>query len=432
MAGQATNYPQVSHDAQGGAATDFHFDSAHQDAGAFLEEQHLTASQPNQAAFHGGHGSIPLNQHQQFSPPGQDMLDSSFSNIHPNLFAQQQQQPQPRKMDLGAGNGGINHIGLAQAQNHPHTHPQAFGQHDYSFSPQGGQAFSPPQAPQYTQPQLMPCPSPSRQQSHTPVQQHFESNDGHVAFSQNQAFTRPPQPSPVPQQQQRSFSAAGQQAFEPPGSGQAGHYQSGPHAHLAYSQYQEPQPQPHLQQAHFRQSGFAPQQPLPYQQSGPGSVGQVPTGQQLQQQQQVGGRSTSQPTPPPATGNVQPALPQQPAAESDSGAAPESPTKKRKRATKSVPDVSTGEPLVPVIVDLTVESAAKKAEEIDALEAPTPSAEETRFMTESGKRGKAAQSKAPPARAVPFLGYDASVKLPGMLPSLDCLSSTLELIVYRK
>ncbi|KND88322.1 hypothetical protein TOPH_06995, partial [Tolypocladium ophioglossoides CBS 100239] len=408
MTGQATNYPQVSHDAQAGAATDFHFDSSHQDAGAFLEEQHLTVSQPNQAAFHGGHGPMPLNQHQQFPPPGQDMLDSSFSNIHPNLFAQQQQPPQG-KVSLGGGNGGMNHMGLAQAQNHPHTHPQAFAQHDYSFTPQGGQAFNPPQAPQYNPPQLMPRPGPSRQQSHTPVQQHFESNDGHVGFPQNQAFARPPQQSPVPQQQQRSFSAAGQ-AFSPPGNGQAGHFQPGPHAHLAYNQYQEPQPQPHLQQAHFQQSGFAPQQPLPYQQSGPGSVGQVSTGQQLQQQQQA--RSTSQPTPPPATGNVQPAPPQQPAAEYDSGATPESPTKKRKRSAKSVPDVSTGEPLAPVIVDLTVESAAKKAEEIDALEAPAPSAEETKLMAEFGKRGKAAQSKAPPAKAVPFLAYDASVKLP--------------------
>ncbi|POR37255.1 Uncharacterized protein TPAR_02540 [Tolypocladium paradoxum] len=409
MTGQATNYPQVSHDAHAGAATDFHFDSAHQDAGAFLEEQHLTASQPSQAAFHGGHGSMPLNQHQQF-PPGQDILDASFSNIHPNLFAQQQ-QPQQGKMDLGGGNGGMNHMGLAQAQNHPHTHPQAYGQHAYSFSPQGGQAFS-PQAPQYSQPQLMPRPSPSRQQSHTPVQQHFESNDGHVGFSQSPAFARPPQQSPVPQQQQPSFSAAGQ-AFAPPGNGQGAHYQSGSYAHLAYTQYQEAQPQPHLQQAHFQQSGFAPPQPLPYQQSGPGPVGQVPTSQQLQQQQQqVAGRSTSQPTPPPATGNFQPAPPQQPAAESDSGTGYESLTKKRKRATKSVPDVSTGEPLAPAIVDLTVESAAKKAEEIDALEAPAPSAEETRFMAESGKRVKAAQGKAPPANAVPFLAYDASVKLP--------------------
>ncbi|PNY27643.1 Uncharacterized protein TCAP_02430 [Tolypocladium capitatum] len=408
MAGQATTYPQVSHDAQGGAVTDFHFDPAHQDAGAFLEEQHLTASQPNQAAYHGGHGSMPLNQHQQFPPSGEDMLDSSFSNIHPSLFAQQQ-QPRQGKMNLGGGNGGMDHMGLAQAQNHPHTHPHAFGQHDYSFAPQGGQAFNPPQAPQYNQPQLMPRPSPGRQQSHTPVQQHFESNDGHVGFSQNQAFARPPQQSPVPQQQRPSFPAPGQ-AFAPPGAGQAGHYPSGSRAHLAYNQYQEPQPQPHLQQAHFQQSGFAPQQPLPYQQSGPGSVGQVPTGQPLQQRQQA--RSTSQPTPPPATGNVQLAPPQQPAAEYDSGATPESPTKKRKRATKSVPDVSTGSPLAPAIVDLTAESAVKKAEEIDALEAPTPSAEEAKLMAESGKRGKAAQSKAPPAKAVPFLAYDASVKLP--------------------
>ena len=162
-------------------------------------------------------------------------------------------------------------------------------------------------------------------------------------------------------------------------------------------------------------------------------MGQAPGAQQLQQQ--VVGRSTSQPTPPPATSNAQSAPPQQSIAEFDSGATPESPTKKRKRAVKAVPDVPAGEPLAPAIVDLTVESAAKKAEEIDALEAPTPTAEESRFIAESLKRGRNVPGKAPPAKAVPFLGYDASVKLPGMpltsIPFLSVLTDSVSQVVPK-
>lgn len=102
-----------------------------------------------------------------------------------------------------------------------------------------------------------------------------------------------------------------------------------------------------------------------------------------------------------------------PAADADPGAlaAAESPAKRRKRATRSASDVSAVEPLAPTVVDLT-DSAGKRADDTDALQAPVPSAEEARLIAESAKRGKAAQSKAPSAKALPFLAYDGSVRLP--------------------
>ncbi|EQL03463.1 zinc finger protein [Ophiocordyceps sinensis CO18] len=411
MTGQAATFSQIGHDLPDAAAQDYDFDSVHHGAaGAFLGDQHLANPQPGQGGFHGaaGHGSIPLNQHQHFSSANQDILDPSFTNIHPDLFGSQQQQRQHQgKVDL-AGTG-IGQLGVGQGQNHG----QVFAQHDYSFPPQGGQPFNPSpgpaQAPQFTPPPLMPRPSP---QSHTPLQQHFDgSNNLHTGFSQNQTFARPPQQNPLhhhrqqqqqqsKQQQPRPYSAADQQ-FAPSTNGQPDHYQVGPHSHLTYPQFPEQAAQSHLQQ--YTQAAFGSSKPNTFQPPGPGSIGSIPIDEQARQPQAVGLQTS------PAAGHAQSALIQQPSFEADE----QSSTKKRKRSTRSVSEAASVESPAPVGPDqLLADSAARRAEDVASLQAPVPSAGEASLLAESTKRSKLAQRRLPSAKALPHHAHCGTIKLP--------------------
>lgn len=409
MTDQAAAFSHIGHDLPDASAQDYDFDPVHHGAaGAFLGDQHLTNPQSGQAGFHAGtgHGSMPLNQHQQFSSANQDILDPAFTNIHPDLFGSQQQQQQHQgKVNIagtGIGGGGVGQIAFGQGQNHG----QVYAQHEYSFTPQSGQPFNPSpaaaQTPQYTPPPLMPRPSSSRQQSHT-LQQHFDGNNSlHPGFSQNQAFARPPQQSPLQhhrqhqqQQQQQSFSAA-DQSFAPSANGQPDHYQIDPHSHLTYSQFQDQSAQSHLQQARFQQPGFAPHKPNTFQQT-------VPIGeQQARQAQAVGLQNIA------AVGHAQPS--HQAPGEGDE----QSPLKKRKRSTRSVSEATSVESPAPTGADLLLaDSAARKAEDVASLQAPVPSAEEASLLAESVKRSKPAQRKLPSAKALPFLAQCGTIKLPG-------------------
>ncbi|PHH81092.1 hypothetical protein CDD80_3374 [Ophiocordyceps camponoti-rufipedis] len=360
----ASSFSQMGHDA---SATDYHFDSVHHpNPGAFLAEQ------PGQS-FHSsaGHASIPLNQHQQFSA-GQDMLDPTFTNMHPDLF-------QPSKVNLvgpGIGPGAMNQMELGQGQNHA----SVFAQHDYSFPSQSSQPFDP--SPGFAPP-LMPRPSSGRQ-THTPVQQHFDGNANLHTFPN--AYARHSQPSPLqhghpqhspPQSQPQPQSQAPQRPQLPPSysgdqsfhgtNGREGHFR----AHqLAYaSQYRET-PQPHLQQSHFQQPSFGPQK----------------TFQSLEERRQ-------QPQ-----SNRPVSIPQAPS-HSDDVESQGDPQVRRKRSSRDVSETAD-------LLD------SKKSDEPDALQPPAPSPEEAKLMAESAKRAKAAHSKIPSSKALPFLAYDGSIKLP--------------------
>ncbi|PFH60452.1 hypothetical protein XA68_10927 [Ophiocordyceps unilateralis] len=434
-----TTFSQMGHDA---SATDYHFDSVHHaNPGAFL------ADQPGQSGFHAsaGHASMPLNQHQQFSAAGQDMLDPAFTNMHPDLFAPQQH---PNKVNLvGAA---IGQMELGQSQNHP----SVFAQHDYSFPSQNSQPFDPSPGPSHFTPPLMPRSSSSRQQSHTPVQQHFDgSTNIHTGFTQNQAFPRhsqqsplhhphqqhqhphrpqhqpPPQPQPPPQQSQsqpqsqtqpqpqrqhrqqpQPTYSGGDQSFAPNTNGQRDHFQVGTSSHLAYaSQYREPTPQSHLQQAHFQQPGFGAQKPVAFQQHDPGSVGAASMDEQQRQQQQSQA-ANRQSAPLSGHGLSAPSHPSvieidTTAEQSAQGVDPQA--TRRKRATR---DVAGSEPLTADL--LLVECSTKRNDESDSLQPPVPSTEEAKLMAESAKKAKAAHSKIPSSKALPFLAYDGNIKLP--------------------
>ncbi|OAQ83485.1 C-x8-C-x5-C-x3-H type zinc finger protein [Purpureocillium lilacinum] len=419
-------FSQVGHGAQDGGTADFHFDPSQQGPGGFLgEQQHLAASQPSQPGFHDAHGSI----HQQFVTPGQDMLDPSFGNLHPGMFGQQQQ----------TGKIAHGHVAMGQVQNHSHTHPQAFAQHDFSYPAQGGQAFGSPAPPvaHYSPPQLMARPASTRQRSHTPVQQqqqqqqqqhqhppqqqqqppqppqqqqqqpqsqqHFDSNNIHPGLAQGSVYHRPSQASPPQQHAQPQLYSGPSQAYTPTPNGQQGHFQAGVHGHLTYQQFQEPGAQPQLQQQnHLQQHGFPASQPT-YQQPGQGTPVQQPQPQVSQ---------------PPVPGLAAGA-----SAESDVGtpqpAPAESPAKKRKRATKSTPETAAESP-APAVIDISAESTAKKVEEIDALKAPVPTAEEAKLLAEASKRGKA-HGKALATKAIPYLVNSGTIKLPAP-KSFDKLS----------
>ncbi|UNI21201.1 hypothetical protein JDV02_007211 [Purpureocillium takamizusanense] len=408
-------FSQVGHGPQDGGVADFHFDPAQQGTGGFLsEQQHLAASQQGQPDFHDAHSSI----HQQFVTPGQDMLDPSFANLHPGMFAQQQ-----------AGKMPHGHVAMGQVQNHSHTHPQAFAQHDFSYPAQGGQTFGSPATPvaHYSPPQLMTRPASTRQRSHTPVQQqqqqqqqpppqqppqqqqqqqppppqqHFDSNNIHPGLAQGGTYPRPSQASPVQQHGQPQLFSAPSQAYAPAANGQQGHFQAGAHGQLSYQQFQEPPAQSQPQQTHFQQHGF-PTSQTTYLQPGQGTPVQPPQPQASQ-------------APAPAQGVN---------AESDAGtpqaAQAESPAKKRKRASKSTPETVVESP-APVVIDLSAESTAKKVEEIDALKAPVPTAEEAKLLSEASKRGKT-HGKALATKAIPYLVNAGTIKLPAP-KSFDKLS----------
>lgn len=60
-----------------------------------------------------------------------------------------------------------------------------------------------------------------------------------------------------------------------------------------------------------------------------------------------------------------------------------------------------------------MESTVRKAEEIDALNPPTPSPEDLVMLQQFNKRPKGAQAKFPPIKGLPYLANDATIKLPG-------------------
>ncbi|KAK2934692.1 hypothetical protein FoTM2_005939 [Fusarium oxysporum f. sp. vasinfectum] len=151
----------------------------------------LHGSQQDQAGYHPSHDSLSMNQ--QFSQQSQDVMDTDFSGIHPDIYGQH------GKMNLDNAMAGIE-----QLSSHPHS-----TNFPYSMAPQNESSFE-PSIQQFSQQHVMP--QTSRQQSHTPVQQ-FDGISS--AYTPGHNFSRPPQPSPVQNQQQYN-----QAAFSPPVNGQ--------------------------------------------------------------------------------------------------------------------------------------------------------------------------------------------------------------------
>ncbi|KAF4972397.1 hypothetical protein FZEAL_9597, partial [Fusarium zealandicum] len=352
----------------------------------------LHGSQPHEAGYHAGHDSLAMNQ--QFSQPSQDVMDPAFSDIHPDLYGQHS------KMDLDNAIAGV-----GQLSSHPHS--SAFS---YPLVPPNEPSFDSP-IQQYSQPHVIQ--QPSRQQSHTPVQQ-FDGMPG--SFAHGHGFSRPPQHSPVQNQQY------GQAAFSPPVNGQTpqpqpsneqlSYQQPHPQAHRQSSQqpHQPPQHQPSQQPQPYAQTQYAPKQPLAYSQNT-----QPLTNQDFQQpvhQQQP--PFIASPSSPPAT-NAQ-YLMLQPAVDRDAGvsqpAIVDPPAKKRKRSTKSAPETPTPEPAVAYVDSPMGSPAVRKVEDIEALVAPVPSPEESQAIAQFSKRAKAAQAKQPAIKGLPYLIYDGATKLP--------------------
>lgn len=383
---------------QDGSAPNF-FGSAHQDD-AFLAGN-LHQAPAHQPGFHGGHSSLPLN-HQQFGQASHDVIDPSFNDMHPDLYSQQ------GKMNLG---DSMNHLAQVQGHTHSHGHPQPYQQNAYQFQPQNEQNYESP-IQQFAQPRVIQ--QQARQQSHTPVQQY----DGlQEAYGHGHNFSRPPQqPSPQPQQ---TYT---QPTFAPHVNGQVGQFQTNTHAAYQQPQSQPPpqqqqkQPQqqqhpPYHQAAYVPQKQFAFVQPLQPPQPSPN-----PTYQQTIRQQPTFIASAS-PTPTPHAQYQSP----QPSVNSDNGQAPqaaaEPPVKKRKRMVKSASEAPS-EPVV-THTDASAESIIKKAEEVDALVPPTPSAEDAQLIAKFQNRPKAAQARHPAIKGLPYLVFDGSIKLPGRFAPIE-------------
>lgn len=99
--------------------------------------------------------------------------------------------------------------------------------------------------------------------------------------------------------------------------------------------------------------------------------------------------------------------------------------KKRKRSAK--PTTETPPADIPsVIADLSAESSAKRAEDLDSLPIPVPSGEEVKLITDFGKRNKSAQAKYPSIKGLPHMVYEGTVKLPAP-KSYDKLSPLVAL-----
>ncbi|KAM5352650.1 hypothetical protein ACJ41O_005372 [Fusarium nematophilum] len=369
------------------------FDS---DQGASFLAGGLHGSQPSQPGFHTSHDSLALNQ--QFSQPSQDVMDPSFNDLHPDLYSQH------GKMDLDNSMAGV-----GQLSSHPHS-----STFSYSLVPPSEPSFESP-IQQFSQPHVIP--QPNRQQSHTPVQQ-FEGMAG--AFPHGHGFSRPPQHSPVQNQQPYGQNAA----FSPPSvNGQTPQPQSNEQL-----SYQQPQPQPQQQQqqqhqqppqqAHqqgqqpqaYTQAQYAPKQALAYPQTTQPLTNQN-FGQPVHQQQPSFIASSA--SPPAANA---PYIMPQPVADQDSGvshsAIVEPAAKKRKRAVKSAPETPTPEPAVAYVDSPIGSPVVKKVEDIDSLTAPTPSPEEAQLIAQFNKRTKAAQAKQPAIKGLPYLIYDGTTKLP--------------------
>lgn len=369
------------------------FFSSHQ-GDSFLPGS-LNGTPTAQAGFHGGHDPLTLGS--QYPQSAQNVIDPAFSNVNPELYAQQGK--------LGIGDG-MNSMSPAQNHSHAHSQNQAF---EYSFAPPNEQAYESP-VQQYAQPHLI---QQNRQQSHTPVQQYDSMQNG---FAQAHAYPRPPQQSPVqhqpqqhqpPQQspQQRQFSQA--QAYgHPQANGQPNYH---PNAQLSFQQQQQLQAQ---QQQGYPQPGYGLQKPPAYSQPG-----QHPSSQLLPQphpQQSISpvnqqhAHGSTYPVPQPASAD--------PTAHAGS-APPEPAPKKRKRVTKSAAEVAAVEHATPPVVDLTDDTANRRLDDVKGLVAPVPTPEEAQMINKFAKRSKTAQAKQPSIKGLPHLVYDGSVKLPGKPPS---------------
>ncbi|KAM0430619.1 hypothetical protein ACHAQK_010570 [Fusarium lateritium] len=351
----------------------------------------LHGSQQDQSAYHPSHDSLSINQ--QFSQQSQDVMDTDFAGIHPDIYAQH------GKMNMDSDIAGI-----GQLSGHPHS-----TNFPYSMAPPSESSFESP-IQQYSQPHVIP--QPARQQSHTPVQQ-FEGIPQQFAPGHN--FSRPPQPSPVQNQQQYN-----QAAFSPPVNGQTPQPRSNDQLNFQAPHQQgrqRPPPQQHQQQhppqqsqpqAHA-QAQFAPKQPVAYPQtSQPLSAQNFQ--QQIHQQSHFAGSASS-----PSATNNQYLMPQ-PATGLDAGISQsvgnEPPVKKRKRAIKSAPDTPTPEPAANYMDSPVGSPAVKKVDEVDGLLAPAPSPEEAQLIAQFHKRPKAAQAKHPAIKGLPHLIYDGTAMLP--------------------
>ncbi|KAK5992231.1 hypothetical protein PT974_05632 [Cladobotryum mycophilum] len=367
---QTTAYSHLN--PQDASSSNF-FDAPHQGNAFLAGNIHNTPS--TQPAFHTS--AIALNQ--QYSQPGQDVIDPAFSSIHTDLYGHQ-----PR---VSLATEGIGH--MAQVQNHPHAHSQTFSQHDFSFPPQNDQPFD--SSVSYSQAQLLP--QTARQDSHTPVQQHFDSLHG--SFTQNHRYSRPPQQTPVQHQQAQPYTQ--EQAFAPAINGQAGQYQ----VNNAMNYQQTGQP-------YTSQPGYTQQQkPLAYSQASQNPPVQQLTTQPLQHASTL---PTSHGTPTASSTPVIQYSASQKPLEADAGGNTAS---KRKRVSKGSPEVTPSESIIILSEGSGDVPDSKKTDDTDALPIPLPSDEELQLMNQFAKRNKVAQARFPSIKGLHHLVYDGSIKLPG-------------------
>lgn len=373
------------------------FNPASHQGDAFLSGSlhHAPGGGPN---FHG-----PLDLDEPFGQTGQDVIDPAFSDLHSDIYGQQVKDS----------------LNLDQVPNHGHAHGQSFQQHDYPFPAQAEQSFN-PSVSQYSSNQLL---SRSPSQHNQPVQR-FDTLRG--GFQQEQPFPLQPQQSPPPVHHRQPFPHA-QSFVQDSANGQSNHFTRDPNAHLAYQQHQQPHPQPHQThgQQHLDPTNFPPQKLSSYSYQEQGSQsGHQPHLSVIE-------NSTSQPASsavleslPAAhissgsiSGHVQPSP--QPTAEPPQA-------KKRKRATKAAETPVPTVEAPAVISDTSIESSAKRAEDLDSLPIPVPSAEEAKVIADFERRNKTAQAKYPSIKGLPHMVYEGSVRLPAP-KSYDKLSPLVAL-----
>ena len=349
-----------------------------QNQNAFTRQ--LNPSDPSNNLFHDpnmlssyqdGHATFDLNQ--QFS--GQDVIDPAFSDLHPELYSQQN-----NKMDLGGSN--MHHLG--QVQGHTQSQTQSFSPQTFSnfdAQSQHGQQFR-SNTPQYTQAQLLP--QTSRQQTHTPTQQ-FSNIQPNFATQLRPSHTPPAQQ----QHQYRSGDAFGASQV----NGHGAQYQQG---HSSQMNFQQP--------SQYPQTNFNPAQ---FQQQTQQTFTPPPQQQQQQQQQQVDpGLVQHIPS--------QDGTPQSQSAPFESPVVSGEPAKKRQRITKAVTPTtfSPAPEALPQSVGSPIEQPGKKMEELDALVAPVATPEEVKLIQKFQKRGKAAQAKFPTIKGLPHLAQEGTIRLP--------------------
>ncbi|KAG6100240.1 hypothetical protein E4U31_004068 [Claviceps sp. LM219 group G6] len=362
------------------------FDASHQDEAFSGGGLHL--SQGGNAAFHGGHSSLGLNQ--QFAQPDQDVIDPAFNDIHSDVYGQQPKDS------------------LSLDQNHSHQQHHGpvenYGQHDFQFPGQTENAFNAAVA-QYDPNQLLPRTGSRHGQ---PPVQHFDGLQN--SFQQEQHFSRQPQETSSVQQQ-RPYSHG--QDFAQNVNSQSSHFVQDPNLHLAFQQQQKQQDhQDHQQQSR--------QQPRQLHTSNPSAHLQTHLHNQqalhnADYTQKSGAFSQfGQPTQPTA---FDPSLMQATYQISLGGQPPASTSKsspaagKRKRPLKDVSEPSAAESLV-TFTEFPLDVSAKKSDDVDALPVPVPTVEEAKLIANFKKRNKAAQAKYPSIRGLPHFLYEGTVKLP--------------------